>query len=552
MFFYCFQQQGANGNQYYSATINQEVVKAVLERSFMKPLKGSNKEHCQMGHKLELPIALDWIKDVNENHAFPGFNFTIISLHKVGLVGKKGCPWAKDSLDFLGLIHNEEKDSIELWGVEIKSRQTVMTINKEKEFMRKLRRQKYEKINACEVAKHIQKLDERWQMLHHAYVYGLGRVVHIVGTTGGKVISGTVVDYDNNLLHEYGKVLKDLKNVALFWAYQTTTIIPDNVIELADEISSINGKETLFETFKLWKTMFSDTSILPRPALKRIIPSTHASWNVTKGGSDTITKCVDDCFIKPPRQHTNFESVATARSLSNLLVTGLKLYQITTSKQDLKNSYKSIQHFRNASSQRFTFKKILRMMYTVFRKEGEMITNAAMRLVYNDDNNENEQPGQVQNPQQQATNRRPRRVRFHRTSLTPEPMGFATIKTGHTPLRNKRKQVLTGAVNDQIAERTIHCTGFPFEIICQDEAKQKANNSKTLDSRRRCYICNTKTKWQCLKCKFYFCMTVNKAAARKRQLYQENSNNNTTRIIGKSCFHVGHEKAMNDAMNSGN
>ena len=40
-----------------------------------------------MGHKLELPIGLDWMRDVNKKKLFPGFN--VISLHKVGLVGKK-------------------------------------------------------------------------------------------------------------------------------------------------------------------------------------------------------------------------------------------------------------------------------------------------------------------------------------------------------------------------------------------------------------------------------------------------------------------------------
>ena len=46
------------------ATITQEIVKALLEKSCMKHLKGASRDHCAMGHKLELPIALDWVNDI--------------------------------------------------------------------------------------------------------------------------------------------------------------------------------------------------------------------------------------------------------------------------------------------------------------------------------------------------------------------------------------------------------------------------------------------------------------------------------------------------------
>ena len=68
-------------------TITQEIIKALLERSFMKLFKGAARDYCSMGHKLELPLAKDWMKDVNEKGLFPGYK--IVSLHKVGAVGKK-------------------------------------------------------------------------------------------------------------------------------------------------------------------------------------------------------------------------------------------------------------------------------------------------------------------------------------------------------------------------------------------------------------------------------------------------------------------------------
>ena len=60
-----------NNNPVSSAqtrSMEEEIMKALLERSFMRPLKGIAKEHCAMGHKLELPIAIDWMNDVHEKN----------------------------------------------------------------------------------------------------------------------------------------------------------------------------------------------------------------------------------------------------------------------------------------------------------------------------------------------------------------------------------------------------------------------------------------------------------------------------------------------------
>lgn len=75
-----------------SVPVINDVIKAVLKKRFMKPQKGEAREqHCQMGHKLELPIGKQFMTDVNEKNKL-GAGFTIISLHKVGLVGKKNVP----------------------------------------------------------------------------------------------------------------------------------------------------------------------------------------------------------------------------------------------------------------------------------------------------------------------------------------------------------------------------------------------------------------------------------------------------------------------------
>ena len=78
-------------------------------------------------------------------------------------------------------------------------------------------------------------------------------------------------------------------------------------------MTTVNCKEVLYSSVKLWKRMFDNTSILPRPTLSRIIPRSHAKWNTGKPGSDTITKIVDDCSFIPPKEYTNYESKASGR-----------------------------------------------------------------------------------------------------------------------------------------------------------------------------------------------------------------------------------------------
>ena len=56
---------------------------------------------------------------------------------------------------------------------------------------------------------------ERFQLLHHAYVYGFNRVAHVVGGLSAQILSATVVNYDNSLLDAYGEVVRTLKEKIL-------------------------------------------------------------------------------------------------------------------------------------------------------------------------------------------------------------------------------------------------------------------------------------------------------------------------------------------------
>ena len=515
-------------------TIRQEVIKAMLERSFMRPLKGKSRDYCKMGHKLELPIGIDWMKDVNEKKIFPGFS--IVSLHKVGLVSKKNQPWAKDSIDFIAFVHDDNNACLQLWGIEIKSRQTNVTISKEKEHHRRLRCRKHTIVSSKEAHRVIQKVDERFQILHHAFVYGFERVALVIGDVSGKVIKSTTIEFEERIHDAYKDVVNEMKNIALLWAYDNTTdvssiIIPDEVLTISENVKTINGEETLYGALKLWKVMYDNPSILPRPVIKRIIPSTHAHWNATKGGSDTITKLVDDCVLKPPRCHTNFESVATSRCISNLCAAIFKLYHIITAKPDLAASYPSLSHYRNAASSRLSFKCFLRMLYQIFKRE----LNGGERDEGESSSNQEEQGpmrGGLRSRQFQGT--------------VPSPMQFAPKPTFKTPKKARKKMINKGDVDKNIIQRMKECTGFPYEVFCQ-----QTQQTKTKDPRQACYLCGAKTKWQCINCRLYFCLTTKDKKHQPAQYYITNEKENTdcnredvSRIYGKSCFHVAHEEAI--------
>ena len=100
--------------------------------------------------------------------------------------------------------------------------------------MRKLRRKKYEEIDTKKVSAFLYKRDERFQLLHHAFVYSFDKVVLIVGDNGGKVINATVVTYDTTTLESYGKVIETLKEKVLGWAYNeydvSDVLIPENIV----------------------------------------------------------------------------------------------------------------------------------------------------------------------------------------------------------------------------------------------------------------------------------------------------------------------------------
>ena len=136
----------------------------------------------------------------------------------------------------------------------------------------------------------------------------------------------------------------------------------------------------------------------------------------------------------------------------------------------------------------------------------------------------------------------PNRNRF-RFRTIPEEMSFSMQQTFKTPTKARKKQVEKGNVAPAIEHRTKFCPGCPIEVV--DQGKN------TKDPQQSCYCCGAKTKWQCLHCRFYFCMSYQATKRREEQLYYVKERQSAsdeqctiTKIYGNTCFHLEHKEAI--------
>ena len=135
-----------------------------------------------------------------------------------------------------------------------------------------------------------------------------------------------MIDFTTELKEHFGKVLRELKDISLYWMYdlpvrergRKAVFIPDEIALIAEGIPVINGLQALQVTANVWQALLK----LPRPfpSLKRLIPAVCLFWNAVKGGSDTTTKLLDDRKVRVPKVHLNTETAALTRITSLLLV----------------------------------------------------------------------------------------------------------------------------------------------------------------------------------------------------------------------------------------
>ena len=165
-------------------------IEQLLKQSFQINFKGARKSACMIGHRNEPTIVKYFARDANSG-LLPGVK-RVLAVFTTGLVAKRGSPYIKDSIDALAIIEkDDENSSNELWVIEVKSRVSTDEISKEMKFQRKRYNldnhlsKMYSETNESGLHADIRKLIERTQILHHASVYNLTKMMFLVGDCDG-------------------------------------------------------------------------------------------------------------------------------------------------------------------------------------------------------------------------------------------------------------------------------------------------------------------------------------------------------------------------------
>ena len=518
--------EGADASDTMSPTA--AATRAILAKSFMPHQKGEKREHCSLGHRLEVPILRNFISSIQ---SAPEYNAIVVrGAYSAGLAAKVGKPYAKDSIDFVLAVDDLEEGSTQMWGFEAKGRVTVGTAATEEEhqYAERCSWNKHLRIDHKEVYQEICREGERWQIMQHAYVYNMNTIVYAIGDSGAELIRTLVVDFSAEIKNHFGNVLEELKKVALSWAYpeQPTNArrnrvepleIPDEIIEIANSIPTINGEDTLRSTANLWHTL--RRMPLPLPPCKRIIPAIYAYWNSVKGGSDTTTKLMDDCLIQIPKCHMNTETVAVSRLVMLVYVLNHRLSQINSGKDNL-DFYKSLFHWRQAASRRSTFHSTLLRHHKIFK---QMLTDIQEAPAA---------PPPLTPIRQVSPSSPPRRTRSALVDgVMPQSLNLIAPRLPTQTPKRIAAIINKGNASTPIRDMVKRCTGVPMQVY-------------PVKSNYTCAVCRRSTSWYCAGCKRWVCLNVKgmSSNSKQREIYSKKFGDDEKNFT-KACFHIMHEKA---------
>lgn len=228
----------------------------------------------------------------------------------------------------------------------------------------------------------------------------------------------------------------------------------------------------------------------PLPPIARIVPLVVAYWNALKGGGDTITKLLDDCQERIGKRTD--VTVTCARLLLQLGIHCHRLFQIVTNTKPAEE-FDTLNHFRNAASKRFTFKKsletvqdkLLQNANTAVKKAfglGRIYDEAVERSDEEDTEDEDESAPEVGMKGRRKSSRK----------ATPVMEMTSVADGGLTP----GKGCSIDNPSDEFKRRCDDCLGF------FPSNKYK----KGVAERRRCHFCQRKgTTFYCYSCRRPLC-----------------------------------------------
>ncbi len=516
-----------------------KVIKRMLEWRFLPHQKGDDREHCTLGHKLEKPILKNWMKLLHGNEYGPtASDLEVKSAYTAGLAAKKNMPYVKDSIDFLVVVGERDSplpdvDELEVWGFEAKGRVTSRTAIEEQDYS-SIFFNNHLRVKDTDLHQVVRKESERFQVLHHAFVYDLSTVVLAISDAHSKIIRSTIIDFTQETKESYKVVLDQIMQFSFKFLYESSSSsirrepvkVPENILALADLVPNINGQEALQGSFNLYHALHSMKK--PFPSFHRLIPAIYAFWNAVKGGLDTTTKLMDDCAVRVP--HINCETVASTRCIMLVFVAIHRLFQVFTAKKNL-NYYSSLYNYRKAATKRVTFHQTLLICDNLFKKK--------LKELEKESEKENCSILTVSQASQQNRRQQPNRRRVN--GVIPEQVTFGpSLATCTITPKKITRSVKNGNAIDKIKEMVNKCTGMPMKMHGKDQ--QRCDNCRTM-----------KTSWYCVGCKRWLCMERRATSSNSKplQLYSHQVKGKKCNFH-KQCFHAVHQEAWCSIANDNN
>ena len=238
---------------------------------------------------------------------------------------------------------------------------------------------------------------EAYQMLHHAHVYGVERCLFLVGSKT-KLLYVIEVEFPQSLLEAYGHVTNELFTryySFLYGTYEKDSFPEEKVQEALEQVNLGRKKvdqvswHSFTMNYRLWRALNVGGSVrFPLPPCDRFLPCQNADWNLAKGPSDTLTKLFDDC-----EESVTIRSPQTI-AVSRLLVVSASAFHRclqTIGAKESTESYKSVDNYRKAASNRSTFKSSLMQLTQFLWEEFQELEKESFMAVPNKENAQNGQ-----------------------------------------------------------------------------------------------------------------------------------------------------------------
>jgi hypothetical protein len=458
-------------------------IEAVIQSSYLPPLKGENAELCKLGHQMEPIYGTNILELGKEGIKLEDGKVLIVQhLFRAGLVQKRGRKYQKDSPDFI-LIGTLDGAPI-VAVVEMKCRSKTKTQDAER------RRAGYGNFasvscDSPDLRKYMLKRDEALQCAHHASTLSVNYVLFVTGdrvsTTGG-----VLIHFDDEFLSSYEKCIDDIYESALKWAYEAESEDDMPIDEIKSAVSNARVPldfETVMKHYYVWKEMTKDEN-LPLPPCERILPTQDGYWNVTKHGSDTKTQACQSMSVPLPVDAPGAK--AYDRMQMNIFADIHKGSQMFRANEDLK-TYGDIEHYRNAASHQMSFRKCIIDISDLFLNIANGVNCDSTHVVVT--------PRQPVRP----TTHVPNTSSIRRKT---EDVYLPRKETGRSPKKNKLKRLLNPSSADERAasKRFKACIGRPIFRVSEENGDIRGAGAEGT-----CIVCNNRTNWYCVGCGNWCC-----------------------------------------------